>query len=77
MDPNDLLGVVSGSVIFIYLAAAMVGCGCCLIIFGRRRKRKKRNKESQESLVSGKMTFQNNIDKEFPGLPSVFYRIDE
>ncbi|XP_048778644.2 uncharacterized protein LOC125682224 [Ostrea edulis] len=76
MDPDDLLWVVSGSVMFIYLAAAMVGCGCCLILLGRRRKQKKKDKESQESLVPGKRTFQNNFNI-LSGLPSVFYRIDE
>ncbi|XP_062576842.1 uncharacterized protein LOC134238734 [Saccostrea cucullata] len=77
IDPDALVGIVSGSVVFLYLAAALIGCGCCLFILGRRRKRAKKEKESQENLVSNEM-FSSQINLKSPvNFPPVFDRIDE
>jgi hypothetical protein len=75
MDTDDLLWIVSGSVLFIYLAAGVAGCSCCLVL-RKRRMSKKMEKKSHESFVSGKMASQNHFNGP-SSLPSVFYRIDE
>ncbi|XP_061170181.1 mucin-5AC-like [Saccostrea echinata] len=76
IDPDALVGIVSGSVVFVYLAAATIGCGCCLFILGRRKRRKK-EKESQENLVSNEVSTSQNSFKPSVKFPSVFDRIDE
>lgn len=76
LNEDAFVGVVSGSLVFVYLVVAIVGCACCVFILGRRRKRKRKGKESQENLVpEGVNHFQN---KSFlDSLPQVFHRIDE
>lgn len=76
LNEDAFVGVVSGSLLFVYLVVAIVGCACCVFILGRRRNRKKKKKESQENLVPERANhFQNK--SYLDSLPQVFHRIDE
>lgn len=76
LNEDAFVGVVSGSLLFVYLVIAIVGCACCVFILGRRRTRKRKEKESQENLVpEGANHFQNK--SYLDSLPQVFHRIDE
>lgn len=76
LNKDAFVGVVSGSLLFVYLVVAIVGCACCVFILGRRRNRKRKQKESQENLVPERANhFQNK--SYLDSLPQVFHRIDE
>lgn len=76
LTEDAFVGVVSGSLVFVYLVVAIVGCACCVFILGRRRKRNRNGKESQENLVpEGANQFHNK--SYLDSLPQVFHRIDE
>uniref|UniRef100_A0A8W8KZD4 Uncharacterized protein n=1 Tax=Magallana gigas TaxID=29159 RepID=A0A8W8KZD4_MAGGI len=76
LNEDAFVGVVSGSLLFVYLVVAIVGCACCVFILGRRRNRKRKEKESQENLVPERANYFQNKSY-LDSLPQVFHRIDE